>query len=208
MKESTVKRATLVALLALCCLPSLWPPAVARAQDSKALRPPVQAGRDADREAEGWAGKVSIIFEHFGEPADPWQARMVETGEPSKSVKAEPEQTARGVWLRLRNDSPLAISLTTYSMYMGKCWGTETGKRLRVLCEGMEIEVRNAIDSFASAILPPGTSVLFSVPREHLASGLSVYLEYNYVKEGGAGKYEDYGSPHRAYFKGSETGKR
>jgi WD40 repeat protein len=174
--------------------------------------------RDADRETAAWAGKVSIIFDHFGELADPWQARMAETGEPSKSLKREPGQAARGVWLRLRNDSPLPISFRTYSMYLGgKCGAGEGVRRFGVLCEGMEVDVSyviedakgkgrapNMIDVFSTSTLPPGTSVLFSVPREHLAKGLSIYLAYTFLKEDESHKPEDYGSSRRAYFKSSD----
>jgi hypothetical protein len=161
---------------------------------------------------------VNISFNHFGELPDPWQARMAETGEPSKSTKREPEATARGVWLRLRNSAPLAISFKTYSIYVGKC---ATGAaRFGLLCEGMEIgaayniedarggrRAPNGIHTFAVSTLPPATSVLFSVPREHLARGLSVCFEYNFVKEDEKRRLSDYGSARRVCFKGSALGK-
>jgi WD40 repeat protein len=177
--------------------------------------------READKETAAWAGRVRIAFEHFGEPSDPWQARMGETGEPSKSMKAEAEASARGVWLRLRNGAPLPISFRTYSMYMGKC-GTaaEPARRFGLLCEGMEVgaaydivdakgvsRAPNEIDVFSTSTLPPGTSVLFSVPREHLSRSLSVCLEYTYVKEDEKHTLKDYGSARSVCFKGSELKK-
>lgn len=173
--------------------------------------------READKVAAPWAKSVNVSFEHFGEPSDPWQARMGETGEPSKSKSPEPEASARGVWLRLRNGAPQPISFRTYSAYAGKC-APASGPALPIpaLCEGMEIgaayhildekgesRAPNAIDMFMTSTLPPNTSVLFSVPREHLARGLSICLEYTFRKEGEKGRLQDYGSERRVCFKGS-----
>jgi WD40 repeat protein len=169
--------------------------------------------RDADKEAAPWAKLVRLSFEHFGEPSDPWQARMAETGEPSKNRRRETEASASGVWLRLRNGAPHPISFRTYSVYRGKC-GAEGAARFGLLCEGMEIgaayhivdekgerRAPNGIDMFMTSTLPPNTSVLFSVPREHLARGLSVCLEYTFVKEDEKHNPEDYGSERSVCFK-------
>jgi WD40 repeat protein len=170
---------------------------------------------EADKETAAWKGRVRLSFEHFGDPSDPWQARLGETGEPSKSKTRETEATARGVWLRLRNAAPLPISFRTYSVYEGKCDpAAEPARRFGLLCEGMEIgaaynildakgasHAPNEIDLFATSTLPPDTSVLFSVPREHLSRGLSVCLEYTYVKEDEQHRLKDYGSARNVCFR-------
>lgn len=64
------------------------------------------------------------------------------------------------------------------------------------------------IDIVAPITLPPGRSMLFSVPREALCKNLKIYLKYNYSWE----KHDryrpfDYEPEHRLYFEGSELPK-
>src|SRR5215510_234341 len=60
------------------------------------------------------------------------------------------------------------------------------------------------IDVVSPITLPPGKSMIFSVPRETLCKNLKIYLVYNYVWEK-RDKYQsfDYEPEHRVYFKGS-----
>jgi hypothetical protein len=57
----------------------------------------------------------------------------------------------------------------------------------------------------APITLPPGKSMVFSVPREALCKNLKIYLVYNYAWER-RDKYQsfDYEPEHRVYFKGSD----
>ena len=174
--------------------------------------------READRETARWEGKVRITFEHYGEPVDHMQARMGESGEPDKSLKRDSDRDAQGVWLRLRNDTPLPIAIPTHSMYLaaltGKCHVTLAGgKKLGALCDGMEVGLRYifvdargdrhayGIDAYFVSLLPPGASVLFSAPREHLAARRSIFVEYTYQKEDDKRQLQDYGTPRRAHFR-------
>ncbi len=42
--------------------------------------------READKEAVPWEIRVTITFEHFGEPINPLEQHMMEKGEPNKSL--------------------------------------------------------------------------------------------------------------------------
>jgi len=56
--------------------------------------------------------------------------------------------------------------------------------------------------------LPPGKSLLFSVPREHLCENLMLYVSYNYQWEFDEGRFAGSGEPqHNVYFYGSQIPK-
>lgn len=63
-------------------------------------------------------------------------------------------------------------------------------------------------DVFSSAWLPSGSSVLFSVPREHLSKNLAVFVRFNYEWEYGKGTVRSNEPEHRAYFRASDLAKR
>lgn len=60
---------------------------------------------------------------------------------------------------------------------------------------------------FSSAWLPPGGSVIFSVPREHLAKRLAIYITFNYEWEYGARTFRSDEPEHRVYFRASDLPK-
>jgi hypothetical protein len=63
-------------------------------------------------------------------------------------------------------------------------------------------------DVFSSAWLPSGSSVLFSVPREHLSKNLAVFVRFNYEWEYGKGTIRSNEPEHRVYFRASDLTKK
>lgn len=176
--------------------------------------------REAEDDAATWKGKVGISFESYGEPADLMSARLAEPAKPYQKLKDQSVRTASGIWLRLRNDSPLPITFSTVSLYLNrgaKCgYTTAAGKFFEGLCDGTGVNIRYEVqdargklvpwglDFGVISMLPPGASVVFSVRRDHLENGRSIRILYRYQKEGEKRKLEDYGSEHWAYFKSSD----
>jgi WD40 repeat protein len=176
--------------------------------------------REAEADAATWKGKVRISFESYGEPADLMSARLAEPAKPYQKQKDQSVRTASGVWLRLRNDSPLPITFTTVSSYLNrgaKCgYTTAAGRFFEGLCDGTMVNIRYEVqdargkpvpwglDFGAISMLPPGASIVFSVKRDHLENGRSIRILYRYQKEDEKRKLEDYGSEYWVYFKASD----
>ena len=59
-------------------------------------------------------------------------------------------------------------------------------------------------DVFSVSWLPPGRSVIFSVPREHLAKHLAIYVLFNYEWETSERDVGDGEPHHRLYFRASD----
>jgi hypothetical protein len=176
--------------------------------------------RDGDKEAAAWEKQVTIAFEHFGEPINPLEQRMMEKGEPNKSLTKQSAADARGVWLRFSNNSPLPISFRTDSFYLPRpnCGvKLSNGENGPGLCDGREISIQYeieeadgkrvpfGIDVSSTSILPPGVSVLFSVPRVHLENGRTIFISYSYLKENEKHELEEYGTAHRIVFRSSQV---
>jgi hypothetical protein len=64
--------------------------------------------------------------------------------------------------------------------------------------------VINRSDMFSTSWLPPGGSVIFSVPREQLAERLAIYIPYNYEWEYGERTFRSDEPQHRVYFRASD----
>lgn len=64
--------------------------------------------------------------------------------------------------------------------------------------------VINRSDMFSTSWLPAGGSVIFSVPREHLAKHLAIYIPYNYEWEYGERTFRSNEPQHRVYFRASD----
>lgn len=62
-------------------------------------------------------------------------------------------------------------------------------------------------DVFSTSWLPAGGSVIFSVPREHLAKLFAVYIPYNYEWEYGERTFRSDEPQHRVYFRASDLPK-
>jgi WD40 repeat protein len=175
--------------------------------------------RDADKETAAWEKHVTITFEHFGEPINSLEQRMMENGEPNKSLIKASAADAQGVWLRLSNNSPMPISFRTDSFYLRRpnCGvKLSNGANGPGLCEGMEISIQYRVeeadgrrvpfglDLGSESVLPPGASVLFSVARVHLKNGRTILISYSYLKENEKHTLDEYGTAHRVVFRSSQ----
>jgi WD40 repeat protein len=176
--------------------------------------------QQANAEVATWEGKIRISFDSYGEPIDLMNVRIAEPARPYRKPKGQSARTATGVWLRLRNDSHLPITFSTDSLYLkrsAKCgYKTIVGKFFEGLCDGTEVSIQYGIedadgkpipwgfDFGAISMLPPGSSVVFSVMRDHLENGRYIRILYRYQKEGEKRKLEDYGSEQWVYFKSSD----
>lgn len=164
--------------------------------------------RLAEEEVTRLAPKVFVTFEHYGEPRDPGRSHTIETGKPDKSLKRQDKSEATGVWLRLRNDSALPVTLSTESTYVqrGEECGYESAKRFHNgLCEGSEIGIRVGVldakgepvpygfDFGGVSILPPNTYALFSLPLGLFRDKSTIVVGYRFMKESAKGKLEAYG---------------
>jgi hypothetical protein len=63
-------------------------------------------------------------------------------------------------------------------------------------------------DVFSSGWLPPGSSIIFSVPREHLATDLTVFIRFNYEWGYGERTFRSDEPEHRVYFRASDLPKK
>ena len=70
--------------------------------------------------------------------------------------------------------------------------------------DGPKPAVISRSDMFSTSWLPPGRSVIFSVPREHLAEHLAIYIPYNYEWEYGERIFRSDEPQHRVYFRASD----
>lgn len=59
-------------------------------------------------------------------------------------------------------------------------------------------------DVFSSAWLPPGSSIIFSIPREHLSKDLAIFVRFNFEWEYGERTFKRGESEHRVYFRSSD----
>jgi len=64
--------------------------------------------------------------------------------------------------------------------------------------------VINRSDMFSTSWLPPGGSVIFSVPREYLTERFAIYIPYNYEWEYGQRTFRSDEPQHRVYFRASD----
>jgi hypothetical protein len=163
---------------------------------------------------------VYITFERFGKAVDPAETRMLETGDPDKQSRENRRESLNEVvWLRLHNNTRWAITFSSNSFYSGArtvLYSLSDGSRAFGLGEGMEISLqydieeadgRNlqyGVDKSFGSLLPPGRSIVFSVLREHLSSGRSVYVPFKYEWERLEKGLPDHGPEHRIYFRSSD----
>jgi hypothetical protein len=155
---------------------------------------------------------IYITFERRGKAINPMKSRMAETGETSKS-----KEKGEDYWLRLHNNSRWAILFPTWSLYFGKKvppYRLSDGKSILGLSDGMEVNTKYQVveddgrvvpyggDSYSQSWLPPGRSVIFSVSREHLSKGRSIYVYFNYEWESGQVYSNNLAPEHRAMYWG------
>jgi WD40 repeat protein len=150
---------------------------------------------EADKEVSTWVRPVTITFDHFGEAINPLAQRMMETGNVEKSLITKSADDADGVWLRLRNNSPLPISFRTDSGYPRLSDGAEVSIQYQIE-EANGKPVPWGLDMSWISVLPPGASVLFSVSRAHLENRRTIFVSYTFRKGNG-----EYGTARRVSFR-------
>jgi hypothetical protein len=178
-----------------------------------------QGDKQAAIDTEAYKEQVYIRFGHYGDMTNPLELRMLESDEPKKSKESKPAAGAAAVWLRLRNDSPLPIRIPTQSMYLPnpKCFHEfSAGNRILGLCDKREvalwfgvenqkeIPIPYGFDFGSNAVLLPKTTVLFAVPRAVLEKGNAIRFDFTFLKDDGANKIADYGTPKPLRFRESD----
>ena len=150
---------------------------------------------EADKEVSTWVRPVTITFDHFGEATNPLALRMMESGKVEKSLITKSADDADGVWLRLRNNSPLPISFRTDSGYPRLSDGAEVSIQYQIE-EANGKPVPWGLDMSWISVLPPGASVLFSVSRAHLENRRTIFVSYTFRQGNG-----EYGTARRVSFR-------
>jgi hypothetical protein len=193
---------------------------LAAADQRRAKLDEAKAQRDKQAAIDTEANKkqVYIRFDHYGDMTNPLELRMLESDEPNKSKENKPAAGAAAVWLRLHNDSPLPIRIPTQSMYLPnpKCFHEfSVGNKVLGLCDNREvalwfgvenqkgIPIPYGFDFGSNAVLLPKTSVLFAVPRAVLEKGNAIRFDFTFMKDDGAHKIADYGTPKPLRFRES-----
>jgi hypothetical protein len=81
------------------------------------------------------------------------------------------------------------------------------------LCDGAEVSIQYqieevngksvpwGIDMSWESVLPPHTSVLFSVSKAHLENRRTVFVSYTFLKENEKHELDDYGTARRVSFR-------
>jgi hypothetical protein len=153
---------------------------------------------------------IYITFERRGKAINPMDSRLAETGENSKS-----KEKGEDYWLRLHNNSRWAILFPTWSLYVGKKvspFRLSDGGSILGLSDSMEVNALYTVveddgrvvpyggDSYSQSWLPPERSVIFSVSREHLSKGRSIYIYFNYEWERGEVYSNNLSPEHRSMY--------
>ena len=121
--------------------------------------------------------------------------------------RREPLKTGesnQGVWLRIHNNTNWSITFSAFGVPhslgdMGVYYEIEAEPEISL--SDVPIGYR-PIDVYSTIVLHPKESVGFSVPREHLAKGLGIYVKFNYEWEKRKGYVNIEGEPeHRVYFR-------
>ncbi len=160
----------------------------------------------ADIDNRERAEKITAVFSHYGTAESFWDQKIAESGEANKSKLKLPKKKASVAWFALTNDSDLPVSIDTNSMYFNpKCKG---------LCDGAEISSRyvlefkngktdvNGYDMFSNTILPPKTTVYFSVALEYFAASKQIYLGFTFQKDNADDeRSNDYGTEQKLYLR-------
>lgn len=168
------------------------------------------AASDADIRISKDHPSIYITFEKRGKAVNPMDSRLAETGQPSKS-----KEKGDDIWLRLHNNSRWAILFPTWSLYIGKNvspYRLSDGKSVLGLADDTEVNAKYQVveddgkilayggDSYSQSWLPPGRSVIFSVNREHLSKGRSIYVYFNYEWESGQVYSNNLSPEHRSMY--------
>ena len=106
----------------------------------------------------------------------------------------------RRVWLRLNNNSKWSIMFCAGPI--DKEYGElEVVYQLEGVDSSVNLPSTRSSDTCGYRTLRPGKSILFSIPREHLADGLAIRIRYVYQWELDADGVDDKAEPeHFSYF--------
>lgn len=172
---------------------------------------------------------IYITFERAGK-VKPTPTRLAATDTSPRQSDDQNNENIQVVWLRLHNNTRWAINFPTDSLYVGPkitpirlcdgrgALGLRTDMEVNARYEAEAVSgyesartsdaaqppVINRSDVFSTSWLPPGGSVIFSVPREHLAERLAIYIPYNYEWEYGERIFRSDEPQHRVYFRASD----
>jgi hypothetical protein len=117
----------------------------------------------------------------------------------------------KGIWLRFHNNSIWQVGICTFDVPNG--YG-ETGinyevERFNINRKSAEIPIGYEAKGGCSLVfIRPGKSLLFSLPREHLAKGLAIKIQFRYEWEiDPDGFVNEREAKHYAYFYSSDVTK-
>lgn len=167
-----------------------------------------KAARDKQAEAEvsTLSKKITLKFSHYGDAESFWDQRIAESGAANKSKLKLPKEKASVAWFTLTNDADLPVSIDTNSMYFnpkcrGLCDGAEISSRYVLELKSGETNV-NGYDSYSKTILPPKTTVYFSVSLEHFIVSKAIYLGFTFQKDNADDeRSNDYGTEQKLYLR-------
>ena len=154
----------------------------------------VQKGQGATRLAGGSPG-VYITYERSG------KREPLHTGE-----------SEEGIWLRLHNNTRWAVYFPAFGvprsygdlgMYYSLEQASQNQSSNMLDIKGYEIG-----HLYSEHKLQSGRSVLFSVPREHLPSGVKLRVKFRYDWEDEDDVFADREAQHFVFFKGSKLSGR
>ncbi|MDQ3649591.1 MAG: hypothetical protein M3458_04780 [Acidobacteriota bacterium] len=130
-----------------------------------------------------------------------------------KREPLEEGESGQGIWLRFRNNSKWQVGVCIFSV--PKEYGDE----------GVFYEVERFISANTGNVgetpigyeakggclrqlIPPGKSLIFSVPREHLADGLAIKVAFRYEWEDNTNVLSGREPIHHAYFYSTDLAKK
>lgn len=149
-------------------------------------------------------GKITAKFSHYGDAESFWDQKIAESGQPNKSKLKKSKDKATVAWFTLTNNADLPIAIDTNSMYLnpkckGLCEGAEISSRYVMELENEETRV-NGYDAYSNTILPPNTTIYFSISLEHIADSKAIYLGYTFQKDNPDNdNSNDYGTKQKSY---------
>ncbi len=167
-----------------------------------------KAARDKQATAEVpmLAKKITAKFSHYGDTESFWDQKIAEPGAANKSKLKLPKDKAKVAWFTLTNASDLPVSIDTNSMIFnpkckGACDGAEISSRYVMELEKGETRI-NGFDMYSKTVLPPRTTVYFSVALAHFAASQGIYLGFTFQKDNADDREpNDYGSVQKLYLR-------
>ena len=117
-----------------------------------------------------------------------------------------PKEKAKVAWFALTNDADLPVSIDTNSMIFnpkckGLCDGAEISSRYVLELKNGETNV-NGYDMYSKTLLPPKTTVYFSVALGDFAASRKIYLGLTFQKDNPDNEHSnDYGTEQKLYLR-------